>query len=83
MNEWEDETLVAIATLGNNKFEVWELPARQRSRVPGRKPTFHRFERAEDYIALNYPATVLKVTVDDFRQEMERREAAYQKHLED
>jgi hypothetical protein len=78
MHEWEDETLVAICNCSNNKFEVWELPARQMHMVGGRKPKFRTYEKAEGYIAEQY-TSVLFVSADDIREEMSRREAAYER----
>ena len=78
MHEWEDETLVAICNCSNNKFEVWELPARQMRMVGGRTPKFRTYEKAEDYIAEQYTG-VLIVTPDEIREEMSRREASYER----
>ena len=80
MHEWEDETLVAICNCSNNKFEVWELPARQLHKVGGRKPKFRTYEKAEQYIEDQY-TNVLVVKPDDIREEISRREAAYERMM--
>jgi hypothetical protein len=75
--QWQDETLVANFANANNKFEVWELPARQLSVVSMRGRIFHRVERAEAYIAREFDASgVLIVSPDDILEEMKRREQA-------
>jgi hypothetical protein len=74
MNQWQDETLVAIFANVNNKFEVWELPARQLCTVSMRGRIFHREERAKSFIAREFSMDVLIVTPDDILEEMNRRE---------
>ena len=75
MDQWYDETLVAIFANVNNKFEVWELPARQLSVVSKRGRIFHNEDRAKSFIAREFSMDVLIVTPDDILEEMKRREA--------
>jgi len=75
MNQWYDETLVAIFYATNNKYEVWELPARQLCTVSMRGRSFHTEERAEQFIAEQFNSSdILLVTADDILEEMKRRE---------
>ncbi len=73
MNQWYDETLVAIFANVNNKFEVWELPARQLCTVSKRGRIFRTVEQAEQFIAEQFPDIVLRVTDDDILEEMKLR----------
>ncbi len=75
MNEWNDETLVAIHANANNEWEVWELPARQVQTVSTRGRVFRSFEKAEAYIEEQFDAAnILRVEADDILEEMEERE---------
>jgi hypothetical protein len=71
MNQWDDDTLVAIYVQDNGKYKVVELPARQSSTVMSRK-TFSTYEQAEQYIDDQYP-TALCVQPEDIREEQTRR----------
>jgi hypothetical protein len=82
MNQWYDETLVAIFANVNNKFEVWELPARQLCTVSKRGRIFRTEERAEQFITEQFPDSVLRVTDDDILEEMKRREQAAKQSLQ-
>ena len=76
MNQWYDETLVAIFYATNNKYEVWELPARQLCTVSMRGRSFHTEDRAKSFVMSQFPDTVLIVSPDDILEETKRREAA-------
>lgn len=54
MNQWHNDTLVAIKTLDNGTFKVLELPARQVDIITSRR-SFRTFEAAQAYIADQYP----------------------------
>jgi len=73
MNEWQDETLVAIESQRNGKYKVLELPARQTDVLTSRR-SFKDHEQAETYIDDQYP-TAMSVQIEDIQEEKSRRQA--------
>jgi hypothetical protein len=71
MNEWLNETLVAIETTSNGKYRVIELPAKATQRQMSKR-RFAAAERAEDYIKERY-SNVIRVEPQDITEEIERR----------
>jgi len=75
MNEWEDDTLVAIEIKDNGTCKVLELPARQTNVITSRR-TFASWDAAEGYIDDQYPGA-LAVQAEDVRAEARNRKASY------
>ena len=71
MQEWFDDTLVAIMAQRGGRYRVLELPARQADVIPSRR-TFTSAEQAEDFISDQYPSALV-VPIEDVREEAKRR----------
>lgn len=71
MDQWEDDTLVAIKSVRNGQYKVMELPARQTTIITYSKP-FNDYEQAEQFIEEQY-STAITVPVEDIEEEVQRR----------
>jgi hypothetical protein len=71
MQQWEDDTLVAISSERGGRYRVLELPARSGRVHPSRR-TFPAYEQAEDYINDQYPSALV-VPIEDIQEEKKRR----------
>ncbi len=74
MYQWTDDTLVAILLRHDGRCRVLELPARQTT-ILRSKRAFRDEEQAEAYINEQYPASVLRVQVEDIAEEVRLRSA--------
>lgn len=78
MNQWHDDTLVAIKALDNGAFKVVELPARQ-ARVITSRRSFKTYEAAQAYIADQYPQAS-EFSADDLELERVGRQFQASQH---
>lgn len=84
MNQWFEETLIAIEPTERSSnplsnFELLELPAHstapQAVRKNGRKMTFTTRYQAECWIERNFSISAITVQPEDLTEEIERRKA--------
>ncbi|MEO9027613.1 MAG: hypothetical protein ABI413_02255 [Ktedonobacteraceae bacterium] len=73
MDQWQDDTLVAIHQADSGTFKVIELPARHTKMHTSRK-SFRLYEQAEGFITNQYTG-VLRVQYEDIVEEVAAREA--------
>jgi len=78
MNQWLNETLVAIEQTTNGKYRVIELPPRATTRIVRRR-WFATVGRAETYIAEEWFDRCIVVQVEGITEEIERRSRASDK----